>query len=88
MHKDYPTFALAVKNAILNGVDVIPSYATKCLTGGRANAFNSLELMGLLCAACQPDVVTSLNYIDQNIYHVSFSNDENQKNYCLFTKQG
>ena len=80
MHKDYSTFALAVKNAILNGVDVIPSYATKCLTGGRANAFNSLELMGLLCAACQPDVVTSLNYIDQNIYHVSFSNDENQKN--------
>ena len=32
-----------VKNMIINSVDVIPSLSDKVLTGGRLNAFNSLE---------------------------------------------
>lgn len=80
IHQNYAAFALGVKNAILQGVDVIPSYADRCLTGGRANAFNSLEIMGLLCAACQPGSVTSFTYKEDNTYILTFSNGEIQTN--------
>lgn len=79
IHKDYAAFALAVKNAILNGVDVKSEYADKCLSGGRANAFKALENIALLCSACQPESVSELNYLDENNYNVIFANDDNQK---------
>lgn len=80
MHDDYAAFALLVKDAILNGVDKISGYESKCLAGGRSNAYQSLQQMELLCAACQPGSVTSLDYTSGNAYIVQFNNGDNQQN--------
>ncbi len=80
MHGDHAAFALLVRDAILNGVDKIPEYASKCLSSGRANAYQSLQVMSLLCAACQPGEVSSMEHVDGNNYLVNFDNDNNQKN--------
>jgi len=80
MHQDYPSFALLVKNAILQGVDVMPEYADKCLTGGRANMLKSLEVVSLACAACQPGVVESFTYKEDNTYILTFDDSQLQTN--------
>ena len=46
--------ALLIKKYLLDGVDKKASMSGKYLTGGRANAFNSLELMLQNCGSCSP----------------------------------
>jgi len=44
-HNDPAGIALVIKQHILNGVDPKPSLAGKCVSGGRLNVFNSIQLM-------------------------------------------
>lgn len=46
--------ALLIKQYLLAGVDKIPGFETKYLSGGRANAFNALQQLLAKCGACQP----------------------------------
>lgn len=46
--------ALLMKKYLLDGVDKLANMSDKYLTGGRANAFNSLNLIMEQCGACQP----------------------------------
>ncbi|MHC4562200.1 MAG: S8 family serine peptidase [Planctomycetota bacterium] len=52
-----------VRDAIFAGVDLIPSMDGRTVTGGRLNAFTTLQLMGLPIDSSSPadgDIVTSL----------------------------
>jgi hypothetical protein len=57
-----------VLQALLDGVDVIPSFATKFNTGGRLNSFNTInELMTVACSGSlclTPSAITSTNISD------------------------
>jgi len=46
--------AILAKEYILEGVDARPAFATTTLSGGRLNAFNSLELLLGDCGDCPP----------------------------------
>jgi subtilisin family serine protease len=51
-----------IKAAVLNGVDPVPSLAGRTVTGGRLNAFNTLQQLGLVVAGSSPaqgDVITA-----------------------------
>ena len=63
--------ALIIKQYILNGTDPLPSLAGKCVTGGRLNLFNSVQLLqnpllGVdpmsLSLVIAPDSVDSLQF--------------------------
>jgi len=41
-----------IRNAIMNGVDVIPGLVGECVTGGRLNVNNSLGLVVVSCGGC------------------------------------
>lgn len=43
--------ALAIRNALLEGVDLIPDLADKTATGGRINIFRSLQLLSSGCSS-------------------------------------
>lgn len=59
--------ATEVKNRILNTVDPVASLSGKTLTGGRLNAFNSLEIDTIA-----PGTVQNLEFVDSTLNHVSF----------------
>lgn len=53
----------AVRNALFDGVDVIPNLVSEVATGGRINAFASMNLLLDACVSnpCQPDVSATTN---------------------------
>jgi subtilisin family serine protease len=56
--------ALQIKNAILNGVDIIPALAGKTVSNGRLNLFRSILLMKhRFCAACTLNLQTTATHI-------------------------
>ncbi|MEM1215084.1 MAG: S8 family serine peptidase [Bacteroidota bacterium] len=66
--------ALLIKEAILEGVDPIPALAGITVTGGRLNAFNSLNYLLTRCSGCLPASsvqVTNLTDTDANINWVT-----------------
>ncbi len=44
--------ALLVRDALFNGVDQLTNLQNLCVTGGRANAYNSVQLLMAACSAC------------------------------------
>lgn len=60
---DPPAAALLVKNYILSGTDPIPGLAGFILTGGRANAHNSLSLLMENCGPCPPPYALSYSTV-------------------------
>jgi hypothetical protein len=59
--------ALDVKNAIMNGVDLIPSLAGKTFSGGRLNAFRSILLLrNQYCSSCSLNMQVSVKNVSCN----------------------
>lgn len=50
MHQNPASFALLVKEALLDGVDDLPAFAANTVSGGRANARRALDSMAVLCS--------------------------------------
>src|SRR5262249_37320019 len=63
--------ALQIKDAILAGVDPDPALAGLTLTGGRLNAFNTLQQLGLNVASTDP-AVGSVVFARPTDFAVSF----------------
>ena len=80
MKSDPTAFALTVKNAILQGVDVFPSYADKVLSSGRSNMAKALNVMSLACSACQPGSVQTFEYLTDDTYRLTFDDSQLQTN--------
>lgn len=66
MHQDAAAFALLVKDAILNGVDRIEGFDELFKSGGRANAFNTLNELSVFCSSCLPPVISVIDTTDHN----------------------
>lgn len=45
MHADPQAAADLVRQALFDGVDLVPNLTTECVTGGRLNVFNSLQIL-------------------------------------------
>ncbi|MBI5913877.1 MAG: S8 family serine peptidase, partial [Bacteroidetes bacterium] len=57
--------ALLVRNALFNGVDIVPNLVPETKYGGRVNAYNSLLLLLQNCGPCpKPYNVAASNIID------------------------
>lgn len=59
-----------VRDYIFQGVDKIPNLANECVYGGRANAFNSIQLLLQNCGPCPPPYaleVTNLTDTDATL---------------------
>ncbi|MFT4971691.1 MAG: serine protease, partial [Saprospiraceae bacterium] len=68
--------ALAIKDAIMQGVDIIPSMEGISVTGGRINAFNAMQIIMANCGPCpQPGAVQFTNVID-TLVDVSWSSGD------------
>jgi len=61
MHQDPSAFALLVKEALLNGTDAKPAFATNTVSGGRANARGALDSLAVLCATPLPLALTKFD---------------------------
>lgn len=74
---DPPAAAALVKNYILEGVDPVESLDGFVLTGGRVNAFNSLQLLMDNCGPCPPPHALNLFDISGESMTISWINPEN-----------
>ena len=60
--------ALAIRSAIMEGVDVVPAMQGISVTGGRINAFNAMQIIMANCGPCpQPGAVQFTNVIDTSV---------------------
>ncbi len=65
-----------VRSALMSGVDVIPSFATRFITSGRLNAFNTInDLMAVACTGslCLAPSAQSSSNITDNTADISFT---------------
>lgn len=80
---DPPAATLLIKEAIMAGVDPIPDLQGVSVTGGRLNAFNSMQYLLARCNGCLPassvqidhltDVSATISWvINDSIDHVDF----------------
>lgn len=68
--------ALAIRDAIMQGVDVVPSMQDISVTGGRINAFNAMQIIMANCGPCPPPgAVQFTNVIDTSV-DVSWSSGD------------
>lgn len=60
--------ALAIREAIMEGVDVVPAMEGISVTGGRINAFNAMQIIMANCGPCpQPGSVQFSNILDVSV---------------------
>jgi len=71
IHDDPQGSADYVRNMLFNGVDPIENLQSEVLTGGRLNAFNSLQFIMGSCGACVNPI--SFNHSITDDYQISFS---------------
>lgn len=88
MHQDYPGFALMVKDALLSGVDQIPAFSDKVASGGRANAFNAMQNLGIFCLDCLGSEISGVALVESDIYNVSFNTSDTMTTWLRFRPVG
>lgn len=65
--------ALHTKSILLQNVDPLPNMSGQTLTGGRLNAYQSLQNLALLCGSCPPATGLSATAIDNHQLSVTWN---------------
>lgn len=75
-HSDLANGALSVKEAILNGVDLLPSLDTLTVTGGRLNVFKAIQQLyqGAIISPTPCEVIDSIEPNSTKVFEVQIQN--------------
>jgi serine protease len=75
MHADPQTAADLVRQALFDGVDLVPNLTTECVTGGRLNVNNSLQILLDNCSfnECLPPFSVSASSNQDGTYTVNWN---------------
>jgi len=84
-HEDPQGAADLVRQVLLDGVDPVESLEGECVTGGRLNAFNSLQLLLAICSedACFAPFSTNLISEDNVSFEVEWASFSAENTYSF-----
>ncbi len=86
-HKSPAEAALLVKKYLLEGVDKKSNLTDECVTGGRVNAYNALDLLMKSCGPCPSPSNLSVKNITTTAASLNFTVSDSSKMAILEWKQ-